>query len=93
METQAGDIYNSEAVEQSIDGMSSVVQRRGYAFAQVRPRGDRDAANKTISIVYSVEQGPRVFIERINIRGNTRTQDYVIRREFDVAEGMPTTAS
>ncbi len=66
---------------------SSVVQRRGYAFAQVRPRGDRDPVNKTVSIIYSVEQGPRVFIERINIRGNTRTQDHVIRREFDVGEG------
>jgi outer membrane protein insertion porin family len=87
VETGAGDIYNADAVEQSIDGMSSVVQRKGYAFAQVRPRGDRDPVNKTIGIVYSVEQGPRVFIERINIRGNTRTQDYVIRREFDVAEG------
>jgi outer membrane protein insertion porin family len=87
VENQSGDVYNAEAVERSIDGMSSVVQRRGYAFAQVRPRGDRDTVNKTISIVYSVEQGPRVFIERINIRGNTRTQDYVIRREFDVAEG------
>jgi outer membrane protein insertion porin family len=82
-----GDVYNAEAVEKTIDGMSSVVQRKGYAFAQVRPRGDRDTANRTISIVYSVEQGPRVFIERINVRGNTRTQDYVVRREFDVAEG------
>jgi outer membrane protein insertion porin family len=87
VETGKGDVYNAEAVERSIDGMSSVVQRKGYAFAQVRPRGDRDPASKTINVVYSVEQGPRVFIERINIRGNTRTQDYVIRRAFDVAEG------
>jgi outer membrane protein insertion porin family len=87
VETSSGDVYNAEAVERSIDGISAEVQKGGYAFAQVRPRGDRDVANKTVSIVYSVEQGPRVFIERINIRGNTRTQDYVIRREFDVGEG------
>ena len=60
----------------------------GYPFAQVRPRGERDA-DGNISVTYVVEEGARVYIERINIRGNTRTRDYVIRREFDVAEGDP----
>jgi outer membrane protein insertion porin family len=87
VETPQGSIYSAAAVEQTVDGMSSVVQRKGYAFAQVTPRGDKDEANKTISVVYEVAQGPRVFIERINIRGNTRTREYVVRREFDVGEG------
>jgi outer membrane protein insertion porin family len=87
VETPQGSVYNAAAIEQTIDGMASVVQRRGYAFAQVTPRGDKNDADKTISVVYEVAQGPRVFIERINIRGNTRTRDYVIRREFDVGEG------
>ena len=59
----------------------------GYAFAQVTPRGDRNFENHTISVVYAIDQGPRAYVERIEIRGNERTRDYVIRREFDVSEG------
>ena len=85
--TRAGDTYNAEDVEKSVDGISREVAQRGYAFAQVRPRGDRDSASKTVRIVYSVEEGPRVYVERIVVRGNTRTRDYVVRREFDLGEG------
>jgi outer membrane protein insertion porin family len=83
----SGDVYNAEAVEKSVENLSIEVARRGYPFAVVRPRGDRDLATHTISVVFTVEDGPRVYIERINVRGNTRTRDYVIRREFDVGEG------
>lgn len=85
--TRAGDTYNAEDVEKSVDGISREVAQRGYAFAQVRPRGDRDPVSKTVKIVYSVEEGPRVYVERIVVRGNTRTRDYVVRREFDLGEG------
>ena len=67
--------------------MTKEVRKLGYAFSQVRPRGDRDPANHTVSIVFVVEEGPRVYVERINVRGNTATRDYVIRREFDIGEG------
>src|SRR4051812_2167631 len=83
----AGDVYNAEAVEKSVENMSIEVARRGYPFAVVRPRGDRDLATHTINVTFTVEEGPRVYIERINIRNNTRTRDYVIRREFDIGEG------
>ena len=83
----AGDVYNAEAVEKSVENLSIEVARRGYPFAVVRPRGDRDLATHTINVIFTVEDGPRVYIERINIRGNTRTRDYVIRREFDIGEG------
>src|SRR5690606_12321188 len=63
------------------------VASQGYAFAQVTPRGDRDFENHTISVVYTIDQGAKAYIERIEIRGNARTRDYVIRREFDVSEG------
>src|SRR5204862_2853381 len=53
----------------------------------VKPRGDRNFEEHTVSIVFTISEGPRVYIERINVRGNTRTRDYVIRREFDIAEG------
>jgi outer membrane protein insertion porin family len=83
----AGDVYNAEAVEKSVENLSIETARRGYPFAIVRPRGDRDQANHRINVTFTVDDGPRVYIERINVIGNTRTQDFVIRREFDVGEG------
>lgn len=85
--TSAGDTYNAEAVEKSLVSLTTEVSRRGHPFAQVRPRGDRDAAGRLIGITYVVEEGPRVYVERINVRGNTRTRDYVVRRELDLGEG------
>lgn len=82
-----GDVYSASDVEKTVEQMSVELATRGYAFAQVRPRGSRDYENHTVSVTYSVEEGARVYVERINIRGNTRTRDYVIRREFDLAEG------
>ncbi len=87
LRTGAGSVYNAESVEKTVENLSIEVARRGYPFAVVRPRGDRNPETATINVVYTIEEGPRVYIERINIRGNTRTRDYVIRREFDVAEG------
>jgi len=83
----AGDVYNAEAVEKTLTNMTAELGRRGYPFLTVRPRGSRDPATRTISLDYVVEEGPRVYIERINVRGNTRSRDYVIRREFDIGEG------
>lgn len=85
--TRKGAVYSAADVEKSIENLTIEASKDGYAFAQVRPRGDRDYENHTISITYSLDEGPRAYIERINIRGNTRTRDYVIRREFDVVEG------
>src|SRR2546421_1086891 len=82
-----GSVYNAEALEKSVEEMQIEASRRGYAFAIVRPRGDRNFEQHTVSIVFAVDEGPRTYIERINIRGNTRTRDYVIRREFDLSEG------
>jgi outer membrane protein insertion porin family len=82
-----GGTYNAEALEKSIEEMQIEASRRGYAFAVVRPRGDRNFEAHTVSITFAVDEGPRTYIERINVRGNTRTRDYVIRREFDLSEG------
>ena len=82
-----GDTYNGTAVEKTIDRMTREIGKRGFAFSQVRPRGDRDPASRTVSLVFVVEDGPRVYVERINVRGNSATRDYVIRREFDIGEG------
>jgi len=83
----AGSTYNAESLEKSIEEMQIEASRRGYAFAIVRPRGDRNFENHTVTITFAIDEGPRTYVERINIRGNTRTRDYVIRREFDIAEG------
>jgi outer membrane protein insertion porin family len=82
-----GSLYNAEALEKSVENMQIEASRRGYAFAIVKPRGDRNFDAHTVSITFGIDEGPRVYIERINIHGNTRTRDYVIRREFDIAEG------
>ncbi len=85
--TDAGDRYNAEDVEKTLEDMTLAVAEKGYAFARVRPRGFRDPDTDEVQLTYVVEEGPRVYVERINIVGNTRTQDFVIRREFDLAEG------
>ncbi|MGA8935402.1 MAG: outer membrane protein assembly factor BamA, partial [Pseudolabrys sp.] len=82
-----GSVYNADLVERSVESMTIQAARNGYAFASVRPRGDRNFETKTINLAFVVEEGARAYIERINIRGNTRTRDYVIRREFDLGEG------
>jgi outer membrane protein insertion porin family len=85
--TTRGSVYNAEAVEKTVEGMTIDAARRGQPFVQVRPRGDRDNANRVVNLGYTADEGARVYIERINVRGNTRTRDYVIRREFDAGEG------
>jgi len=82
-----GSVYNADLVEKTVEAMTIQAARQGYAFANVRPRGDRNFETKTINLAFVVEEGARAYIERINIRGNTRTRDYVIRREFDLGEG------
>ena len=83
----AGDTYNGDLVDKTVEAMTRDVGRHGYAFTSIRPRGEKDPATHTIALAFVAEDGPRVYIERINIRGNTATRDYVIRREFDIGEG------
>ncbi len=87
LKLSAGNVYNADLVEKSVEAMTIEAAKHGYAFANVRPRGDRNFETKTINLTFVVEEGARAYIERINIRGNTRTRDYVIRREFDLGEG------
>jgi outer membrane protein insertion porin family len=86
---RAGDVYNATAVEKTVDSLAREMARLGYAFSDVRPHGERDEATHRIALSFTVDDGPRVYIERIDVVGNTRTRDYVIRREFDIGEGDP----
>ena len=87
VQLSSGDFYDGNAVERSVQAISTDVQNRGYAFVEVKPRIARNPARRTVDLVFEVAQGPRVYVERIDIVGNTRTQDKVIRREFRLAEG------
>ncbi len=85
--SRSGKVFNSEKVEKTIEALTIGVSQQGYAFGQVKPRLDRDPSTATINIVYVIDEGPRIYIERINIVGNFRTEDGVIRRQFRLAEG------
>ncbi len=87
LEIGTGDTYDGDLVERTTQALQDAVQNRGYAFVEVKPRIARDRAKKTVDLVFDITEGPRVYIERIDISGNTRTKDKVIRREFRLAEG------
>jgi len=82
-----GDIYNAELIDKSIDALTNAAGTKGYAFAEIHPRIKRDREKRIIDVVFDIDQGPRVYVEKINITGNTRTLDKVIRREFRIVEG------
>ena len=85
--TRTGRVYNSDKVERTVEALTIAVSQQGYSFGQVKPRFDRDDVNHAMNITYVIDEGPRIYIERINVVGNFRTHDDVIRREFRVAEG------
>ncbi len=85
--TVPGAIYNASKIEKTIEALTLAAAEQGFAFARVRPRVQRDTENNRIHITYHIEQGQRVYIERIDISGNARTKDYVLRREFRLVEG------
>ncbi len=85
--TKAGDTFNALLLDKSVEALTVKVAEQGFAFGRVRPRVDRVPGTNQINIAYVVEEGPRIYIERINVSGNERTKDHVIRREFKVAEG------
>ncbi len=87
LETKSGKTYSAAKVESSIIALTDEVATRGFAFVEVVPRGDRNFETGTIDVTYLVDQGARVYVEKIVIIGNDMTRDYVIRREFDMSEG------
>ncbi len=82
-----GDIFDGEAVGKAVDAIAVAAGKRGFPFVDVRPHANRDSAANVINVVFTLDDGPRRYVERINIHGNTVTRDEAIRREFDVAEG------
>jgi len=82
-----GDFYNAKTVEDTVEQLTELAGRYGYAFADVQPRFNRDPDNLKMNVTFVLREAPRVYVERVDINGNTLTQDKVIRREFRLAEG------
>lgn len=87
--TKEGKVYNADEVEATVQAITDRLGQLGYAFVQVDPQLSKDSNGLTIGVDYAVKEGPRVYVEKINITGNVRTLDEVIRREFRVSEGDP----
>jgi outer membrane protein insertion porin family len=84
---RSGAVFDGNALDKSSDVLAVELAKLGFPFAQALPRTTRDAAARRVDVLFTIDQGPRSYVERIEIHGNTRTRDYVIRREFDIAEG------
>ena len=82
-----GAVFDGNALDKTDEVLAIELAKLGFPFAQAIPRTTRDASAKRIDVAYTVDQGPRTYVERIEIHGNARTRGYVIRREFDIAEG------
>jgi outer membrane protein insertion porin family len=91
--TKSGDTYDASKVEASIDAMTKELGNQGYAFVDIQPRLERDRDKKLANLTYNIKPGPRVYVERINVTGNVRTLDEVVRREFRLKEGDPYNSS
>ncbi len=85
--TKKGQVYNVSLIDKSVEKLTLATSKRGYPFARARPNIVRVPSARLINVTYNLDQGPRIYIERINVIGNVRTKDYVIRREFRLAEG------
>ena len=83
----AGELYQDDRIEKATDALTYAAGANGFAFVDVRPRYVAHPETRTVDVDFDIKEGPRVYVERIDIVGNTETLDYVIRREMRVAEG------
>ncbi len=84
---QSGDVYNADAVDKTADDLGIALAANGAPFAGATARSERLPSQRLVNIVYAIDEGKRLYVERIDIHGNTKTNDTVIRRELDFAEG------
>ncbi|MET4131099.1 outer membrane protein insertion porin family [Porphyrobacter sp. MBR-155] len=84
---KSGDFYNAKTVEDTVEQLTELAGRFGYAFADVQPRFNRNPDDLKMNVTFVLREAPRVYVERVDVNGNTLTQDKVVRREFRLAEG------
>lgn len=82
-----GQTYQDEAIEQATDALTFAAGAAGFAFVDVRPNYTPNRETRKVDVTFQVREGPRVYVDRIDIVGNTQTLDYVVRREMSVVEG------
>jgi len=87
IEIESGEWYNATLVDDAVDALADRVGDQGYAFIDIRPNVERNREAGTIDITFNIAEGPKVYVERINVVGNVRTLDEVVRREFRLVEG------
>jgi outer membrane protein insertion porin family len=87
VKTGVGDSYDASKVDKSVERLTLEASNQGFVFAKVEPKIERNTANGTLNITYDITEGPRTYVERIDIVGNDRTLDRVIRRELQLFEG------
>lgn len=87
LKPQRGGIYNAELIDKTIEALTFAAGTKGFVFVDIRPRIQRSKKGRALDVVFRIEPGKRVYVEKINITGNSRTRDNVIRREFRLAEG------
>lgn len=93
IKTKKGDVFNSTFVDDSIDKITSRLNDIGFAFVEVTPDYQRDLKNRVMGVTYRIKEGPKVYIGKVNVSGNVRTMDKVVRREMRIAEGDPFNAA
>lgn len=89
LDVESGDWYSARLVESSSDALVNALEDEGYPFVRVSPDIKRNTQNNTVHVIFNVAETRPQFVERINIRGNVRTMDKVVRREFEMSEGDP----
>ncbi len=87
LQPRSGEIYDNSVIVETVDALVDEVGTFGFAFVDVQPRSTIRREDREVDIVFEVDEGPRVYVERIDIEGNLRTLDRVIRREFGIVEG------
>lgn len=90
---EGGDWYNASKVEKAVSAITDELGKKGFAFVDVEPLLDKDADTGDMNVTFRITEGPRIFIDKINITGNNRTYDEVIRRQFRLNEGDAFNAS
>lgn len=87
VETGEGEWYDNRLVEETVQALTGEVGDRGHAFIDIEPRVTRSREDRTVAVTYRIAEGPRIYVQRIDITGNARTLDRVIRRNVRLAEG------
>ncbi len=87
--TKSGKFYDSSKIEKTVDNLTEKAGEKGFAFVDITPQLNRDKEKEIVDVTYVIKEGPKVYVNKIDITGNSRTLDSVIRREFRLAEGDP----